>query len=354
MRRIDRYIAVTVIKATLMTLLVLTIMAFVLALVDEIEDVGKGDYSNLDAMLVAACSVPRFLYEAFPVSALIGALIGIGGMASAGELVAMRAAGMTTGQIVLAVLKGGMLFMLLVVLIGDGVGPVLEQYGNEYRLEKQKKQITFSSRNGFWAKDGATMINIRRVTPEGRLQDVSIYRFDESGDLNTLIRADFGEYRDAHWRLGQVRQTRIRDDRLLIEKKPWLAWNSVVDPAVLSAAFIDPIMLPAWRLWEQIQSLKSRQQNALRYEVTFWSKVAVPLTTLAMLILAVPMVMKGGRDASTGQRVLWGAMLGTLLYLFSRGFSFLVLALDLPAVLVVFFPLSLVLLLVLWMRRQAL
>ena len=354
MRRIDRYIAVTVIKAALMTLLVLTIMAFLLTLVDEIEDVGSGDYSNLDAMLVAACSVPRFLYEAFPVSALIGALIGIGGMASAGELVAMRAAGMTTGQIVLAVLKGGMLLMLLVVLIGDGIGPVLEQYGNQYRLEKQKKQITFSSRNGFWAKDGDTMINIRRVTPEGRLQDVSIYRLDEYGDLNTIIRAGFGEYRDKHWRLGQVRQTQIRDDRLLIERKPWLAWNSVVDPAVLSAAFIDPIMLPAWRLWEQIQSLKSRQQNALRYEVIFWSKVAVPLTTLAMLILAMPMVMKGGRDASTGQRVLWGAMLGTLLYLFSRGFSFLVLALDLPAVLVVFFPLVLVLLLVLWMRRPAL
>ncbi|BAO44448.1 LPS export ABC transporter permease LptG [Thiolapillus brandeum] len=354
MRRIDRYIAVTVIKATLMTLLVLTVLAFVLTLVDEMEDMGKGNYGTLDAMIVAACSVPRFIYQAFPVSALIGALLGIGGMVSAGELVAMRAAGMTSGQIVVAVLKGGMLLMLLVVVIGDGIGPALEQYGHQYRLEKQKKQITFSSRNGFWAKDGDTMINIRRVTPEGRLQDVSIYRFSESGDLSNIIRAVVGEYRDQRWVLGQVRQTRINDDRLVLERRPWLAWNSVVDPAVLSAAFIDPIMLPAWQLWEQIQSLKSRQQNALKYEVTFWSKIAVPLTTLAMLILAMPLVMKVGRDASGGQRVLWGAMLGTLLYLFSRGFAFLVLALDLPAVLVMFFPLVLVLVLALWMRRLAL
>ena len=86
--------------------------------------------------------------------------------------------------------------------------------------------------------------------------------------------------------------------------------------------------------------------------MTFWNKIAVPLTTLAMLILAMPMVMRSGRDVSAGQRVLWGAMLGTLLYLFSRGFSFLVLALDLPPVLVVIFPLSVILLLFLWMRRH--
>jgi len=352
MKRIDRYIAATVVKATLMTLLVLTILTFVLALVEEIEDLGKGDYGSLDAMIVAACSVPRFLYEAFPVSALIGALLGIGGMASAGELVAMRAAGMTSGQIVAAVLKGGVLLLVMVVLVGDGIGPVLEQYGNQYRLEKQKKQITFSSRNGFWAKDGNTMINIRRVTPAGELQDVIIYRFDEERRLEALIKAGSGEYRDERWVLEGVRQTLIEEDRLRVERKKWLAWSSVVDPSVLSVAFIDPIMLPAWRLWEQIQNLKSREQNALRYEVTFWSKIAVPLTTLAMLILAMPMVMRSGRDVSAGQRILWGAMLGTLLYLFSRGFSFLVLALDLPPVLVVVFPLAVILLLFLWMRRH--
>ncbi|WP_456374053.1 LPS export ABC transporter permease LptG [Thiolapillus sp.] len=354
MRRIDRYVAVTVIKATLMTLLVLTILTFVLALVDEIEDLGKGEYTSVDAMIVAACSVPRFLYEAFPVSALIGALLGIGGMANAGELVAMRAAGMSTWQIIAAVLKGGMLLMLLVVVVGDGIGPVLEQYGNQYRLEKQKKQITFSSRNGFWAKDGDTMVNIRQLTPEGTLQDVSIYRFDKAGELKTMIHAGLGEYRDEQWVLGAVRQTRIGKDRLLMERKKTLEWRSVVDPAVLSAAFIDPIMLPAWQLWEQIQSLKSRQQTAARYEVTFWSKVAVPLTTLAMLVLAMPLVMGGGRDVSAGQRILWGAMLGTLLYLFSRGFSFLVLAMDLPPVLVVFFPLLVIVMLVVWIRHLAL
>lgn len=42
MKLIDRYIGVTVIKAILVTLLALTVLSFVLVLVEEIEDIGQG------------------------------------------------------------------------------------------------------------------------------------------------------------------------------------------------------------------------------------------------------------------------------------------------------------------------
>jgi len=353
LRLLDRYIIVTVVKATLMTLLVLTVLAFVLQLVEEIEDIGKGDYNSWTAMLVAASSTPRFIYESFPVSALIGALLGLGGMANSGELVAMRAAGMSSRQILFAAIKAGMLLMLLAVLVGDGVGPFTEQYGNQLKLEKQNKQITFSSRNGFWAKDGNTFVNIRRVSVSGELHEVTIYESAEDRQLQSITRAATGQYRNGSWVLHEVRRSGIGSREVSIRQLPWLAWESVVDPAVLSVAMIEPLMLPAWKLWEQIQSLKLRGQNAATYEIAFWGKIATPLTTIAMLILAVPMVMSGNRSISAGQRVLSGAMLGTLLYLFSRGFSFLVLAIDLPAMSVMLFPLVVIFLLTLWLKRFA-
>ncbi len=353
MRLIDRYIAVTVIKATLMTLLALTVLAFVLTLVEEIGDVGKGDYSSWNAMVVAACSTPRFIYESFPVAALIGALLGLGGLAASGELIAMRAAGMSSRQILFAVIKAGVLLMLLVVVVGDGIGPVTEQYGNQLKLERQKKQITFSSRNGFWAKDGNTIVNIRQVSVAGELRDVTIYEFSADQKLQAITRAASGQYNFGRWVLGNVRQSRLDEMQVHSRRLQWLAWDSMVDPSVLSGALINPLMLPAWDLWEQIQNLKIRGQNAISYEVTFWGKIAIPLTMIAMLILAVPMVMSGNRTTSAGQRVFAGAMLGTLLYLFSRGFSFLVLVLELPAISVMLFPLAVILLLILWLKHFA-
>ena len=351
MNLMERYIAKTVIKATLMTLLALTILAFVLALADEIEDVGKGDYSTWWAMLVAACSLPRYIYESFPVSALIGALLGLGGMAASGELVAMRAAGMSSRQILYAVIKAGIFLMLLVVVVGDGFGPPAEQYGSQLKLEKQNKQITFNSRNGFWAKDGDTVVNIKRVSVSGVLQDVTIYEFSDARQLQGITRAASGRHNKGRWVLGNARRSDLEPGQVVTRKISALAWDSMVDPAVLSVALIDPMMLPAWDLWAQVQNLKIRGQSALTYEVSFWGKVATPLTTIAMLILAVPMAMRGGRTTSAGQRVFAGAMLGTLLYLFSRGFSFLVLAIDLPAISVVAFPLIMIALMMLWLNR---
>jgi len=351
MMLVDRYIAVTVVKAALMTLLALTTLAFILELVDELEDVGKGDYSSWHAMLVAACSTPRFIYESFPVSALIGALLGLGGMSASGELVAMRAAGMSPRKILFAVIKSGVLLMLLVVTVGDGIGPLTEQYGNQLKLEKQNKQITFSSRNGFWAKDGNTFVNIRRVSVDQELREVIIYEFSSGRQLQAITQAATGQYQDDRWILTDVQQSQIEQKQIAIRQLPTLAWDSMVDPSVLSVALIDPLMLPVWELWAQIQNLKSRGQSAASYEVTFWGKIATPLTTIAMLILAVPMVMSSSRTTTAGQRVFSGAMLGTLLYLFSRGFSFLVLALELPTVAVLLFPLIIILLLILWLNR---
>ena len=241
--------------------------------------------------------------------------------------------------------------MLLVVVVGDGFGPPAEQYGSQLKLEKQNKQITFNSRNGFWAKDGDTVVNIKRVSVSGVLQDVTIYEFSDARQLQAITRAASGRHNKGRWVLGNARRSDLEPGQVVTRKIPALAWDSMVDPAVLSVALIDPMMLPAWDLWAQIQNLKIRGQSALTYEVSFWGKIATPLTTIAMLILAVPMAMRGGRTTSAGQRIFAGAMLGTLLYLFSRGFSFLVLAIDLPAISVVAFPLIMIALMMLWLNR---
>lgn len=338
MKLLDRYIAMTVIKAILLTLLGLTLLAFVLTFIEQVEDVGKGEYRLLDAMMVAFSTTPRFVYEAFPVSALIGALLGLGSLASHGELVAIRAAGQSLRHVLWAVMKGGLALMLLVVVIGDLIAPAAEQYGQRLRLEKQHEQVTFSSRNGFWAKDGETIVNIKRVSADNRLGNVTIYQFGEESRLEQVTRAKRGDYDNNRWLLGQVRQSAISEQGIVTEKLAGLPWESVVSPAMLSVAVVKPFMLPMWQLYEYVQIMKANNQDATGYEVAFWTKLATPLATIVMLILSVPFVMGNLRTISAGQRVFTGALLGTVFYLIGRGFSFLVVVYELPPVLVALLP----------------
>ena len=338
MKLIDGYILRTVIKATLLTLLVLTVLTFVLSLIEELDDVGKADYEFLDAFIVALSAVPRYIYQAFPLSALIGALLGMGGMANAGELNAMRAAGMTSGRILYAVLKAGVLLMLLVVLLGDVFGPPLERYGDQLRQHRLNKQVTFSSKHGFWAKDGRVFVNVHSLAPDGSLRNLLIYRFDENQELRQITAAGLGVQVDGGWLLRQVRQSIIEPDRINTRHYKELPWDRNIDPSVLSAASVSPYKLPVWDLYYQKRNLQARGQNAINYAVAFWNKFAVPLTTLGMLILALPMVMGSSRSVSAGQRIFMGILIGTVFFMINRGFGFTVIAMELPPVSIVFFP----------------
>lgn len=349
---LNRYIGSTVIKAILMTLLVLTVLTFVLTFIEEIDDIGKGEYRLLDAFVVALSITPRFIYEAFPVSALIGSLLGLGALASHGELVAIRAAGVSLRQVVFSVIKAGFIMMVMVVIVGDLLAPVTEQYGQRLRLEKQNKQVTFHSRHGFWAKDGNAVVNIRSVQASGQLKNITIYEFDEQKRLQLVTLAREAEYVDPHWQMKGVRQSSISEDKVLTRRLKQANFASVVNPAMLDIAVVKPFMLPVWELYQYIETMKASGQEVSNYAVAFWTKLATPVATVVMLILSVPFVLGSARSVNTGQRVFAGALLGTLFYLFSRGFSFLVLVYGWPPFLVLLFPVAVFLFAMLFFLQQ--
>jgi lipopolysaccharide export system permease protein len=337
---LKRYIASTMIKAILMTLLVLIVLTFVLTFIEEMDDIGKGEYRLLDAFVVALSTTPMLIYEVFPVSALIGSLLGLGALANHGELVAIRAAGVSLRQVVFSVINPGFILMLLVVIVGDIVAPITEQYGQRLRLEKQNKQVTFHSRHGFWAKDRQSVVNIKSVRTGGRLKNITIYEFDEQNRLKLVTLASEAKYVAPHWQMKGMRQSSISDDEVVTRRLKQANLDSVVDPAMLDIAVVKPFQLPIWELYGYIETLRSSGQDARNYAVAFWTKLATPVATVVMLILSVPFVLGGARSVSTGQRVFAGALLGTLFYLFSRGFSFLVLVYEWPPIMVLLFPLA--------------
>ena len=340
MRRIDRYVIASVGKATLLTLVVIATLSYVLTFIDEAGEVGQGGYRLMDVMLVVASMIPRFLYEAFPVAALIGALLALGSMDANRELVALQAAGMSPTQLMVSVFKAGLLLLLLLVLVGDVVGPRLELWGQEYRLQRMNKQVTFRSHYGFWVKDGDAIVNIRRATPGGRLEGVYIYELDGFRRLKRMTLARSGAFEEGRWTLHGVRQSTFGGGRVSTRTMEALAWETVVDPAMLSVALIKPRLQPLWEIHAHLQALRAGGQRAVEYALAFWSKLATPVTMMAMLLLAVPLVTGSHRRVNVSQHILMGAVLGAAFYLASKGFYYAVIVFDLPAVSVALFPVA--------------
>jgi lipopolysaccharide export system permease protein len=335
---LDRYIGSAMLKAISMTLLVLVVLLVFFGLIEEIREVGEGSYRLGDAFMVAMLSAPRYVFEVFPVAALIGSLIGLGAMASHGELVAMRSAGFSLRQIVLAAFKAGGLMMLAVFLFGEFVAPAAEQWGERYRAEKLEQQVTLKTRFGYWARDGRAFVNIRTILPGASLRDIYIYEFDEQGRLVLATHAETAEYRWDHWQIFGIRQNEIDEQRVVGRDLAEARWDSLLSPSLLSTIVVQPTMLRLDELWRFIAVMRANGQAATEYEVALWIKVATPLATLVMLFLSLPFVLGHARVAGVGQRVFLGVLLGMAFYMLSRGMGYVAVVYGLSPVISALLP----------------
>ena len=96
-RVLDVYLARTVMVSALLAGAVLLGFDLISALFNELDEVGEGGYTLSHALLYTAYTAPRRMYELFPTVALIGCVLGLGGLASRSELTAMRAVGQRRG-----------------------------------------------------------------------------------------------------------------------------------------------------------------------------------------------------------------------------------------------------------------
>jgi lipopolysaccharide export system permease protein len=108
----------------LVILLFMGIDVFIL-LAGQLHDYSAGNYGVLQAFIFVALSLPVQLYHLFPMAAFIGVLLGMGLLDSHSEILVMRAAGVSSQQLLMMVLRTGFILMLIATLIGELMGRYL-------------------------------------------------------------------------------------------------------------------------------------------------------------------------------------------------------------------------------------
>lgn len=323
MKVLDRYIGLQLLSGTFFVMAGLLTLLGVLNLFEELGEVGKGDYTLEAAFIYVALGLPRFAYELFPVTVLLGSLAGLGSLAVHSELIAMRAAGISLSRIVLAMLQAGFLLMLLAVLLGELVAPPSEQYAQQMRTDLKSEQISLRSKYGFWARDGQAFINIRRFLPGNELDGVYVYEFDDQQRLSVATHAERAVFLDGRWLLKGIRQSFISEDGIKIRALEQAAWGSLLEPELLNVVVVKPHMLPIWGLYRYIGFLRANGQDANQYEVAFWGKIVKPLITVAMLFLSVPFLFGSLRSVGLGKRVFIGTLIGLGFYMGNKMIAYM-------------------------------
>jgi lipopolysaccharide export system permease protein len=339
MQTLDRYIGTVIVRGYFLVMLVLLALFAFLDFVDQLEDLGKGNYQVKDIGLFVLLMLPRHFLELVSVTVLLGGTLALGGLANSSELVAMRAGGVSVGQIGFSVLKTGILMMLIVIALEQFIAPPLQQFAYEYRLTAISATLQQRSESGLWSRNGLSFINIGDIRLGRIPSDIEVYEFDETGRLILFIHADSADIINHNqWRLKDVLQKTFDGQRLVTLRLPDRTWEAfltaeqvqILEPPVESLSVTD--------LFYFVRYLRASQQRTARYELALWEKITLPLSTGAMALMSVPFVFGLPRVANTGQRVLVGALIGIGFYLLNQIFANLGLLLNLNPALATLTP----------------
>lgn len=327
---LDVYIGRTILATTALTVTVLVALSGMFRFIDQLRSIDRGDYTVLTAALFSLFSLPSDLVMFFPIATLIGGLIGLGMLANNSELVVMQAAGMSRLQIIGSVMKTALLMMLLVMAVGEWVAPPSERFARELRAKALSGGNLIAAQQGVWAKDGADFVNIRQVSDNGQLQDVTIYEFGDELALQGITTAKTAEFVQGIWLLNHVNRLSFRDARVEQHQWPQQRWRSGLTPDKLGVVSVRPELLSVQGLNEYLDYLEQNQQDSSRYQLAFWRKVLQPLTIIAMLLTALSFIFGPLRSVTMAARVLMGILTGFIFWVSNEVFGPVALVYQLP------------------------
>ncbi|MBD1550980.1 LPS export ABC transporter permease LptG [Pseudomonas typographi] len=309
MKKLDGYIGRSVLVTILAVLGIILGLASLFAFIDEMSDVSP-TYSVLDAAHYVLLTAPRRLYDMLPMAALIGCLIGLGSLASSSELTIMRAAGVSIGRIVWAVMRPMLVIMVAGLLIGEYVAPPAENLAQAARSLAQGGDDAQSGKRGLWHRQGDEFIHINTVQPNGLLYGVTRYHFDDQRHLQSASFAKRAQYDQDHWQLNDVTTTQFLDGRTQVVTAPQERWDVELTPQLLSTVVLAPDSLSISGLWGYIHYLSQQGLANSKYWLAFWTKVLQPLVTAALVLMAVSFIFGPLRSVTLGQRVFTGVLVG--------------------------------------------
>ncbi|GAA5163318.1 LPS export ABC transporter permease LptG [Viridibacterium curvum] len=317
MKTLNRYLFREVLAASALVLVAFLALFLFFDFLAEMERVGQGGYRLKHAIIFVLLTIPSRAYEILPIASLVGGLYALTQLSRHSELTVMRAAGVSTTRLLGSLMRVGVLIAVTTFVLGEYVAPPMERAAQKWRLRSTNASVPQELRTGVWLRDGRLFVNVRRTLPDGALEGVRIYEFDEQHKLIRASNAARGEYsHDAGWVLSEVQQTRFISERKIeAELLPRMAWQSELTPEMLSAGLQAPERMALSNLYGYVRHLEENQQRTGRYEVAFWKKVIYPFTALVMLGLALPFCLGNQRSSNVSARILLGVMLGMGFYL---------------------------------------
>ena len=315
---LSQYMMRTILASTALVLVVLLALAGLFEFIAELDDT-QGDYQTPKVILYTALRLPQLATEMLPVAALIGSLLGLGALAANSEIIVMRSSGLSIRRLSGMVGVTGFVLLVFTALLGEFIGPPLDYFARNMRLEARFEHDDDRLRNATWVRDGPVILHLERVSSEFEFGSVYMFLLNEENGLASIARAEnSGIDKNDRWILENLRETRFEDDGVQVVESSLAIESFDIDAELLGISLVKPQSLSGRGLMSYVAYLKRNSLDARRYETELWYRIARTATVLIMPMLALAFVFGSLRTGGAGARLMIGIAIGLAYYLASE------------------------------------
>lgn len=303
---VSRVTGLAMLGATLLLLLLQILFTYL----GELGDL-KDNYTAWTALRYVLWESPRYLYELLPIAALMGSVIGLGTLASNGELVVMRAAGQSLWRIVSWVLRPALALMLASLLISEWLIPYSSEQAQAVRGESSRS-VSLGEVRGYWMREQDRFVYVEYANSAGELRHVEMLQFDANQHLTQSLRAAQGQYQQGQqWQLEQVQRVVLQADGVAVAtQEQVLPVQLALQPRFVHLVTQSPESLAPSQLWSYIQYLGQQSQAPASYHLALWQKLTAPFALAALVVLACSFIFGPLRQQSVGFRLVIALFVG--------------------------------------------
>ena len=333
----DRYITKTLLTYTLVVLLVwLSIYGFFNFLA-ELNSVGTENYTILEAFKYIFLQMPEVAYDQASPVILLGCVLGMGHLATTGQLLIFRVSGLSILKITWITLKNALIFIITIIAFGELLAPILTSYAESSRSNALGENSLSINQNGFWIRDGDNFINVENNINGQLFTGLTIIEATDSKKIERIITSEKATFDGNSLdmvgnEIFTIGASGVFDSISVKERN---SYNKIVsfDRDLIDSLEKEPEDLSTWTIIKQIQFLSDNKLRPELFEVELYKRLVKPLTLVAMILMAMLFIFGSTRDATLGKKIFFGVSLGLLFELVSRIGSALALSFDLSPLL---------------------
>lgn len=314
MKKFDRYLLRILLISILIVLIFLLGIDFLVQSSEDADNIGKGQYSFGIMTYVLLLQIPDKIIQFLPAAILVGTIMSLGQLSTQNELTVIRTAGISRLRMAYAGIFLALSLGIGLIIIGEYIAPALTNKSELIRSQALGKTAKTAYQQGIWlTSDDYNMTHISHLNTDGSLADIMIYQQDADNNI-IITEAQKALYTSSKWQLFNPIAYRLspQSAEQITANTVWA--NEVTPETLISLANIHQATTLK-ELYTLTHFLAANHLNHQDQSLRFWQRMLLPLSTLTMLLLALPFAFSERRSGSGGVRLMIGILLGVTYYI---------------------------------------